>query len=166
MNKDDIVLFICLYLIGCIIIFIWQHRDSIFNKSKKSSNINSKKVSTSLDEDVIESSKNFLLVNSLFFTNNYFDFDKFLDFVSNVEEENISFSEAFQALSLLNLLVRVSSSLSNDFEHQLFFSNRDVLSIKEVKDKILNDVYTGTVADFYEIIISVIFHYKKFLIYK
>ena len=69
-------------------------------------------------------------------------------------------------MTILNLLISVSSSLSTDFYHQLFFSNRKVLDITEVKRKVSDNEYTGTVADFYEILISLIFHYKKFLIYK
>ena len=169
MNWNLIIKFILLYLVGCVIIFLWQHRDSIKEDKTNSFDFNddfdNQDVKNSFTDSFVSTSKNFLLVNQLFFQDNYFSFDKFLSFVSEVEEE-VGFSEALQTLTILNLLISVSSSLSTDFYHQLFFSNRKVLDITEVKRKVSDNEYIGTVADFYEILISLIFHYKKFLIYK
>lgn len=167
MDWNNIILFAILYLIGCVCIYLWQHRgDNEVDIDLDKEDVSNKKMSeTNVVNDFISSSKNFLLVNQLFFTDNYFDFNKFLDFVKNVEEDNISNSDAIQALSLLNLLVSVSSGLSNDFIHQYFFSGRNVLDINEVKRKVIEEEYSGTIADFYEILISLVFHYKKFLIH-
>lgn len=167
MNWNNVILFIIFYLIGCVCIYLWQHRgDDKVDIDLDEEDVLNKKISeTNITNSFIDSSKNFLLVNQLFFTDNYFDFNKFLDFVKKVEEDNISNSDAIQALSLLNLLVSVSSGLSNDFIHQYFFSSRSVLDIKEVKRKVIEEEYSGTIADFYEILISLVFHYKKFLIH-
>lgn len=165
----DVLLFIFLYAVGCIIIYVWQHRDTLFKDDyvvNSDTTVKGKISKTDiLNDKMVATSNNFILVNSLFFTDNYFDFKKYLEFASNVEDE-VSFSDAVQALSLLSLLVKVSSALNEDFYHQLFFSSREVISIKDIREKISNGVYLGTVADFYEITISLIFHFKKFLIYK
>lgn len=170
MDKDTIILFILLYAIGCIIIYWFQCKND-----SKSDVLDSKEVNGKLDEikstnlkefndKFLFSSKNFLMVNKLFFTDNYFDFDKFQEFVLQISEDKIGPTDTLTTLSLLSLLVEVSSTLNSDFKHQLFFSNRKVLDIKDVKDKINNKEYSGTVADFYEILISTIFHLKRYLV--
>lgn len=171
MDKDTMILFIILYVIGCAIIYWFQHR----NDSKLDISVDDKEVcgklndikcntSKEFNDKFIFSSKNFLMVNKLFFTDNYFDFDKFQEFVLQISEDKIGPTDTLTTLSLLSLLVEVSSTLNSDFKHQLFFSNRRVLDIKDVKDKIKNKEYSGTVVDFYEILISTIFHLKKYLV--
>ena len=106
MNWNLIIKFILLYLVGCVIIFLWQHRDSIKEDKTNSFDFNddfdNQDVKNSFTDSFVSTSKNFLLVNQLFFQDNYFSFDKFLSFVSEVEEE-VGFSEALQTLTILNL---------------------------------------------------------------
>lgn len=167
MDMDSLIVCFILFVIGCVIIYVIQHRDSFFGKkdnSDVSDVFNSEKLSyDDFDRKYIHSSKNYLLVNSLFFTDNYFDFEKFVDFVMNISDGSLGHSDAFSTLSLLKLLIEMSTSLQNDFKNQLFFSKRQPIPIEEVKKKIEEGSYTGTVADFYEILISVVAYLKQFL---
>lgn len=108
-------------------------------------------------------------INTYFFENNVFSFDKFCDYILCIRD-TMSLNEIAQSIMELDLLIKCSGDLNERFISILNYSEAimgiDYKEFPQIQDSIRKGTYKGTYQDLVFIYLNAIFYLKHMLTVK